>query len=196
MPTNPFERNNPVVVGDAIQDPDLGARYVVTATYDEELLWTITSVWFAGNLRPELASISFEAPGGKLGASMLQKLPLATLLLHHRLQVLEGSDLMTHFGVTGLDAFRVSDELQEVAKVYRAAVEDPYTKSVHAVVAAHFGVSRSTANKKIMRAREADLLPPRLGNTRRARRDLLSVMRQGRGSSSLMSPITLASASN
>lgn len=95
---------------------------------------------------------------------------LASELRHHYVSALDGAGLLDRVGNERAAAAwraprdRVEARLEEVAAVYKAAVDDG--RSTTRAVADHFGLSEHAAAKRVQRAREAGHLPP----TNRGRR--------------------------
>jgi len=138
--------------------------------------WTVTTLWKILRGRPEIVQITALPvdPDEIVTPELMRRLPLGEMFKHARTQFHGASygliagvpsrpgdeKAIRRFDKAMLGAHRgvaaSPDELGEVAAVYRKAWENG--EPVKKAVATHFHISESTANKRIIRAREEGLL--------------------------------------
>ena len=134
--------------------------------------WKIETVWSKDGRRLQPESVTITSPdpmAAPVTGEVLRRLPVGSLFQEARRGAVQSANRLrtdprmkslvsalekagAHRGVA-----TTPEELDALADVYKAAWEsgEPVTKAV----ANHFGISTSTASKRIMRARAEGLLP-------------------------------------
>ena len=139
---------------------------------DKHGIWKVTFAWRDFHGRSEPAAMLIEAPDGvPLTRTVVRAIPLGELMETDRHRIIKGAvgksvgksaradrsrATAQSFGAQRGVTFTTAD-LQRVADVYLRAygARQPVT----AAVAEAFNISRSTAAKRVMRARAAGLIP-------------------------------------